>query len=126
MRGVITASEASTTRKRLQALRWTARIIGSLALAFFAFGAIVGSQAMDSSDQARTLFGLVGLAILGYSIAWFREGVGGAIVVASGVGLAGLAVKFPALGSPLMIGIPLFVIGALFLGCWWMARRQET
>lgn len=111
--------------KSLQALRWTARITGPLVLACFAFGAIVGSQAMDSSVSARTLFGIVCLAIMGYAIAWFREGVGGAIVVASGIGLAGMAVEIPRLGPPLLIGVPFFVIGALFVVCSRMTRRRE-
>ena len=112
----------------LQVLRWTARIIGPLVLAYFAFAVLVGSQAMTSSSQANLSLSVVGLAILGYLIAWSWEGVGGAMMVVAGVGLAVLLGDQPPsqpASTYLFIGGPFFVGGTLFLVCWWMAKRQE-
>lgn len=111
----------------LQALRWTARITGPLVLAYFAFAVLVGSQAMDGLSPACLSFSAVGLAILGYMIAWFWEGVGGAMMVAAGVGLAvvlGDQQPFLPASTYLFTGGPFLIAGTLFLVCWWMERRQ--
>ena len=110
---------------KVQALRWTARVIGLVVLAFFAFGVVVGSQAM-SSEPVCAIWGIVGLAILGYLVCWSREAVGGAMMLASGIGLAALSVAYPRLGSPLWMGAPFVVIGASFLVSRWMERRRQA
>ena len=109
----------------LQVLRWLARIIGPLVLAYFAFAVVVGSQAMDSSSQAILSLCAVGLAFLGYIIAWSREGVGGAMMVAGGIGLAVFLGEEDLLFY-LFAGGPFVVVGTSFLVCWWIAKRQHT
>jgi hypothetical protein len=64
--------------------------------------------------------GLVGVATLGIIVAWWREGMGGAFLIASGISLgihsyfAGSNMAFPVLNAIISISL----VGALFLMVW--------
>jgi hypothetical protein len=69
---------------------------------------------------------LIVTSILGVLVAWFREGLGGAILLTVGVAHSTFAL-FAAghnRGLAMLIsGGPFLLIGVLFLASWWRAGR---
>ena len=131
-------------------IRWLARCLGLIGAAFNTLFVLVASQAAPSSSDVAIIFSLLGLAILGFVIAWFSEGVGdkifwmtvrsencfviawfsegvgGAIMMAGAIGLGIGWVSAGAGASELFLVSPLFVAGTLFMICWWKTARQES
>ncbi len=102
-------------------MRTTARILGLIAAVFCSLFALVASQAAPSGSDVVIVFGSVGLAVLGYVIAWVAEGVGGAMMIVGAMGLAGFVLGQPesggGLGSALFWAGPFGLAGALFVIC---------
>lgn len=72
------------------------------------------------------LAGLVIFAVLGILISWWREGIGGTVVVIGAVALGTFAyvtAGFNKGWAMLITGGPLLVIGLLFLASWRRSRR---
>lgn len=125
-------------------IRWTARIWGTLIVAFtllmligYAWNWVTTGKADPHAvedyppiENLPPLFGL--LSVLGLGVAWRWEGLGGAITVV--FNLAALPVllihwpiahDFPRYlvapyGTWMIIAIP----GILFLMCWWRSRKR--
>jgi hypothetical protein len=107
------------------AMRWTARIVGLIAVALFvAFLAMSGPVVFPSlswlSWQGLPLLIALVAAIAGVVIAWRWELVGGAMTIVGALAIIGLV----CLGSgtdmflcSLFFTVPLLVSGALYLGC---------
>ena len=101
-------------------MRMAARILGLLATVFSSLLALTASQAM-SGPIGVIVFGSVGLAVLGYVIAWVAERIGGAMMIVGAIGLAALVVGQPENGgdpvSALVWAGPLGLAGYLFVRC---------
>jgi hypothetical protein len=114
-------------------IRWLARGIGSVAAAWWLFIGIMEvvwphtpEASPEASLEGALLAGLMGVAILGTLVAWWREGIGGSILVAGGVALCIFA--YVSAGhnkgfAVLVSGAPFLVAGALFLASWQRSRR---
>ncbi len=109
-------------------LRWIARVLGALVVAFCALVGIGNATGGDDpwTWMSTVLVVLIAAAVLSIALSWWQEGLGGLLVVACGVAL-GIFAAITAAHSPglamLMAGGPLVVVGALFLGSRWLARR---
>ena len=121
--------------KTTKIIHWTARILGSISGAFWVL-ALTLSTIMESrlgvepTPEAKlegTILGcLVAVVVIGVIIAWFREGIGGLIVVIGGIVLSIFAYitaghnKVLAMASS---GIPFLIAGILFLISWWGTKK---
>jgi hypothetical protein len=108
-----------------QWMRWIARGIGSLAAAWWLFIGIVElvwPHAPQASMEGAVLAGLMGTTILGVLIAWWKERIGGTIVVVGAVALCVFAYVTAGHNKVLAVlvsGGPFLVAGILHLVCWW-------
>ncbi len=124
--------------KTTKIIHWTARILGSISGAFWVL-ALTLSTIMESklgvepTPEAKlegTILGcLVAVVVIGVIIAWFREGIGGLIVVIGGIVLSIFAYitaghnKVLAMASS---GIPFLIAGILFLIYWRRTRKLKS
>ena len=111
-------------------MRWLARGIGSLVGAFWLFvgiaSAIIESRPWTLEDAIMT--GLIVASALSVLIAWWREGVGGAVVIICAVAHSTFA--YIASGhnrglAMLISGGPFMLAGILFLASWWRSRAPH-
>jgi hypothetical protein len=114
--------------------RWTARIIGALAGAYWTFALIASGLAKLASNtepltlEGAVLFTLVLASALGVLFSWRRERVSGPIVLAGGTALSAFAYMTAGhnkLLAVLVSGTPFLVAGALFVVSGWRASKQE-
>lgn len=125
-------------------IRWTARIWGTLVIAFtlliligYAWNLVTTGKAdpnavedYPSIENLPPSFGL--LSILGLGIAWRWEGIGGAITVAFSLAVLPLLLIFwPVTGdfprylvAPYGTWMVIAIPGILFLMCWWRSKKR--
>lgn len=115
-------------------MRWIARGIGSLAGTFWLLALITSAIAEAISGhspwslEGAVLAGLVITAALGVLIAWWREGIGGTIVVIGGVALSTFAYFTAGHNKGLAVlvsGVPFLVSGIMFLASWRRSRLNR-
>ena len=122
-------TEVETGQGPTTAMRWTARIIALVATGLFVFFAVdLGARVfprLSWGPQGIPLLIVVGIALAGVLIAWRWELVGGIMTVAGATGIVALV----CLGSGMdmllcafLFSLPLYVAGALYLGCCWRTR----
>ncbi|NOX46530.1 MAG: hypothetical protein GXO89_06080 [Chlorobi bacterium] len=73
--------------KTKQILKWTARILGGIAIIFFltfAIGEGVPDMMEEDNGQLRSIMLLFAFATLGYVFGWFREREGGVFMMVAG------------------------------------------
>jgi len=122
---------SSLTRK-VNYLRWVARIIGTFLVAFFLLFFISdiinkgGLHIPDLGLWLMTIFFLLGQ--VGILIAWRWEGIGGFLAVFSiivAILLNLFWVQVEASRSTIAIAFSFWLIPAfLFIYCWWSTRKQ--
>ena len=101
-------------------LRWIGRGLGALATAWWllmGIGEIVSPHA-PMSLEGVVLAVLMGVAMLGFLIAWWREGIGGGILIGSGITLAIFAYITAGRNRGMAAGVasgPFLLAGVLFL-----------
>jgi hypothetical protein len=114
-------------------IRSIARILGSLFVlaGLFIFGSeliedLSGGSVLSANDTSSGFIALLllhGAYIIGYSIAWKWEGLGGLIAIV-GILLAQLISPSP---TSMFLGQLLFTIpGILYIVYWFLARRQVS
>jgi hypothetical protein len=110
-------------------MRWIARGIGSLVVAFWLFMGIaydiVESRPWTLEDMIMA--GLVTTSALGVLIAWWREGIGGIILVICAAAHSTFAYVVAGHNKALAMlisGGPFLLIGSLFLAVWWRSRKR--
>ena len=114
--------------------RWIARIVGLLAsgpfLLFLVFlGAAICPNLSWSNPQEMPLFCILTVAAIGVLIAWRWEMIGGAIMVISAVAMHGLVYLASGQAAPapvLMLSVPYFLAGVLFLISHLGTRRTQS
>jgi hypothetical protein len=125
-------------------IRWTARIWGSLIVAFtllFFIGyawnlvttGVADPHAVEDYPPIENLPPLFAfLSVLGLGLAWRWEGLGGGIAVAFSLAyLPVLLIHWPIahdfpryLVAPYGVWMIIAIPGVLFLMCWWRSRRR--
>ena len=113
-----------------QVMRWIARFVTLIAVGLFVLFAVeAGTKALSTLSwtrpQGMPLLVALLVALLGVLIAWRWELVGSSIALVGALAMVGLV----CLGSgtdlllcSLFFITPLFVAGALYLGCCYRAR----
>lgn len=116
-------------RRLARIARWTARILGALIFGF-AWLMFIG-EGISEPPQLQTipeiLFALTFLVVvlvplLGYIVAWRREGVGGGILLLGGLGLGVFVYTTSGVNKEIaavVLSSPLLLLGLLF----WLAAR---
>ena len=110
-------------------VRWIARGIGSLVGGLFLLIGIASAifDPTPWSLEGAMLAGLVIFAVLGILIAWWREGIGGTVVLIGAIALGTFAYVTAGhnkVWAMLITGGPLLVTGILFLASWWRSTRR--
>ena len=104
-------------------IRWIARILGVLFIAFFLLmfiGEELSSNQETNPIAARELIGLVFVFVyfVGLILAWKWEGLGGIIAA---IGLIAFAILIP---NALILAFVMAVPAILFLICWFLSRSK--
>jgi hypothetical protein len=107
----------------MKRMRFTARGIGSLVAAFWLFAGIASAIAEPGpwTLESVIMAGLITTSVLGVLIAWWREGIGGTILVACAVAHSAFACVASGHNrglAMLISGGPLLLAGVLFLASW--------
>lgn len=125
MTTVLQSGDSSTTL-----MRWIARILGLLASALFVWFLVCAGIGLCktlswSSPRGIPLLIVMAIAAVGVLLAWRWEMFGGTIATTSALFL-GILVYFGSghavFTTALLVGLPFFVAGILFLVCCWRTR----
>jgi hypothetical protein len=111
-------------------MRWTARILGLIAVGLFVwfaveFGPTVLPTLSWTDPHGMPLLFLLLVALVGVLIAWKWELVGGAMAVVGAIGVTALVCGssgFAMLYCGVLFTLPLLLAGVLYLGCCWQTR----
>ena len=117
-------------------LRWFARAIGSLLAAVCLLLLIFSDKGVSNRVEILLLVILLGLfitTVLGVGIAWWREKIGGIILVICAIAMVTLHFigtwGAPNIGNRvrlmLIFGVPILVPGILFLVSYWKSSRSK-
>jgi hypothetical protein len=119
-------------------MRWTARLLGLLAIALFAlFIYMSGAQVLPAlswtDPQGMPLMLFLVIALAGVLLAWRWQLVGGLMTTGGAAAIIALVCGgsgFDMFLCGLFFTLPLLVTGALHLGCCWrtkaVARSQAA
>lgn len=107
-------------------IRWIARVLGSLAAAFWTVYFVSFVVSTGLPDQRHVVILTLG-AVVGVITAWWREGVGGALLLFCA--LANGTIEYMAIGyrMPWLVFIlsgPFLIAGLLFWAAWYRSRPQ--
>lgn len=135
----------TTQTSPVTVVRWLARLGGLLFIgATLIIDAIVIAETMGgngppwatlSAGQWATMvitFGLPLVSVVGVVIAWLRkgfgEGIGGALIVLAALLAMVSSFVGPDAGGASMAAsaLPMLLVGAGFLYCWWQTRRAHS
>ena len=112
--------------KRVNIIKWLARLLGGMAVIFFLYViiSIAGSQNSEEfSLPYNSMMLLLGFAALGYLFSWFREKEGGIVMIVAGC-IMGLYMFYNGSSadklSITMYTLPFLIPGLLF---WWVGRK---
>ena len=115
-------------------MRWTGRVIGLFTagffLAFFIGEAISEVLAEDweaTIGVEGILLGiLVAIALAGCIISWWRQRLGGILLILASIGLGihiGIIAPRNHFFVWLIMGLPYLIAGGLLLYAWWLERK---
>jgi len=104
-------------------LRWAGRILGTCSGAFWLFMGIVSTVAGQDpwTGESTMLAILIAAAAAGAGIAWWREDIGGIVLLASGIGhgiFGYLAAGHRRYVPVLIAGLPFSLAGLLTIAAW--------
>ncbi len=115
-------------------MRWTGRVIGLFTAGFF-LAFLIGEAISEvlAEDWEATigvegiLLGiLVAIALAGCIISWWRQRIGGILLILASIGL-GIHIGIIAPRNHflvwLMLGLPYLIAGGLLLYAWWLERK---
>lgn len=112
-------------------LRWIARGLGSLIVVFWLFTGIV--SVIDEPEpwtlESWVMAGFIITVPLIFLLAWWRESLGGTILVLYAIGFSTfgyISAGHNKVFAMMISGGPFLLIGILFLTSWWMSKRHET
>ena len=132
---------STTKQQRIQKrIRWTARIIGLVTIAFFLIfligETVMSIQAEGLKFDVESLFIVVPtvIALAGYIVSWWREQVGGSLLILVSIAF-GILPSINAqpswsvlqtLQGWLMLGSPFLITGVLFPISSWLSRKTGS
>ena len=121
--------------KSSRVIRWIARILGTILAVYLVLttiaNLIMDFKAWDFIPYVYFAFFIV--FAIGVIIAWFKEKIGGIILIAGAVAgsifsiIVGLnKPDFDLLDFIILAGLPFLIIGILFLVYWWKSRKLSA
>ena len=121
--------------KSSRVIRWVARILGSILAVYFVF-TTVANLIMDFKTwdfAAYIFFAFTIIFAVGVIIAWFKEKIGGIILITGAVAgnifsiVVGLNnPNFDLLDFIILAGLPFLIAGILFLVYWRKSKKLNT
>jgi len=111
-------------------VRWIARALGSLVVVYWVIVGITSAIGDDApwTWESTVIVVLIAASAVSVAVAWWREGIGGLLLLVCGVALgafAGITAAHSRGVAVLLAGSPLVVVGVLFVGSWWGARPRR-
>ena len=115
-------------------MRWTGRVIGLFTAGFF-LAFLIGEAISEvlAEDWEATigvegiLLGiLVAIALAGCIISWWRQRLGGILLILASIGLGihiGIIAQRNHFLVWLIMGFPYLIAGGLLLYAWWLERK---
>ena len=112
-------------------LRWIVRGLGTLVAGFWVFiGILEAIAGPDPWTAESTVWAvLIIIAAVAVAVAWWREGLGGFLILPVGIAhgaFAFFAAEHNTLLAVAITGIPFLLVGFLSLGSWWLHRTADT
>ena len=121
--------------KSARTICWIARILGSILAVYFVF-TTVANLIMDFKTWdfvAYIFFTFTIIFAIGVIIAWFKEKIGGIILIAASVAGSIFSIivglnnpDFDLLDFIILAGLPFLIVGILFLIYWWKSRKLSV
>jgi len=123
------AEVSNTEDKATKRIRWTARVLGSLAAAYsLLMGVGYGiTEPGPLTGESAMMAMLITTSVVGVIVAWWREGVGGTILVVDAIAYGIFAYFAAGRNKGFAVSItagPWLLIGSLFIASW--RRSGET
>ena len=123
--------------KNTRAIRWIARILGTILAVYWVFSTVASLIQNFGNFMAWDFifygsYAFIIICAVGVIVAWFKEKIGGIILVASAVAVIIFSIIFglnPASEVLMLIGsvgLPFLIIGILFLVYWWKSRKLSA
>jgi hypothetical protein len=120
-------------KSHVNGIRWFARILGSLVLLIVLSIAIGEAFFMEPPPGATgkltnrdiPLMGALVIMLVGIVVAWFREGIGGLLMIGGFIPFLVEELKSER-GFNAWFFIIFPIIGLLHLFCWWQSRRFKS
>jgi hypothetical protein len=119
--------------KSAKVIRWIARIFGTFLAVYLTFSTIA-NLIMDYKNWdfiPYTYFAFFIILTIGVIIAWFKEKIGGIILIAGAVvgSIFSIIVgldnpDFDLLDFIILAALPFIIVGILFLIYWFKSRKQ--
>jgi hypothetical protein len=120
-------------KSHVNGVRWLARILGSLVLLFVLLLVIgeglfmeppPGSSGMLKERDIPLMAGMI-IMLVGIVVAWFREGIGGLLMIGGVIPFLVDELKSEkGFNAWFLVIFP--IIGLLHLFCWWQSRRLKA
>ncbi len=115
---------------------WIARILGSIAGAFWALSLIISTiQEIGMPITTRVMIegliltGLIAVILAGIIVAWRNEKIGGIITTVAAAALcifSYIDAGHNKIFAVMISGFPFLVSGALFLTGWWISKTIDV
>ena len=114
----------------MEIVKWTARVLGFAASAFF-LSFFIGEGVPDliagKANDLIPFLPLFILTIIGYLIAWFNNFWGGLILLLGGIGMWGYQLAFNhSWRVAVVFGLPFAITGFLFMLYWHKMEFSKT
>lgn len=113
-------------------MRWIARALGLLAsgplVLFLIYSGASIFKLSWSSPRGMPLFIVLAMATVGVLIAWRWEMLGGAMAAFCAIAISALVYLGSGRGvviAALMVSVPFFFAGVLFLACCWRTKQAQ-
>ena len=116
--------------RKCSRLRWAARILGLVFVGLWLFISVmmVIEEGIGRSVEDQIMTGLILFSAAAFAVAWWRQGIGGVLLLIAGIAHSTFAM-FSAghnIGLAMLIsGGPFLLVGTLFLIAWTQARRTK-
>lgn len=122
-------------KKNTSVICWIARILGTVLAVYLVFTTVAG-LIMNFGNLDLIVYGSTAFIIIfvvGVIVAWFKEKIGGIILVTSAVAVSIFSIiaglnnpNFDLMDLIILVGLPFLIIGILFLVSWWKSRKLSA
>jgi hypothetical protein len=110
-------------------------MLGTVLAVYLVFSNVVAliTNFMAWDFIAYASFAFIVICAVGVIVAWFKEKIGGIILVVSAVAVSIFSIivglnnpNFDFMDLIILVGLPFLIIGILFLVYWWKSRKLSA